>query len=51
LRTIAGTATAARAVGSVEAAKRYYRAPARLAVNADGQRPELAEAKAYLTQN
>jgi hypothetical protein len=50
-RTIAGTATAARAVGSVEAAKRYYRALAGLAVNGDGQRPELAEAKTYLAQN
>ena len=50
-RTIAGAATAARAVGSVEAAKRYYRALAGLAVNSDGQRPELAEAKAYLAQN
>src|SRR5437016_192798 len=50
-RTIAGTATAARAVGSVEAAKRYYRALAGLAVNGDGDRPELAEAKTYLAQN
>jgi hypothetical protein len=50
-RTIAGTATAARAVGSVEEAKRYYRALAGLVVNGDGQRPELAEAKAYLAQN
>ena len=50
-RTIAGAATAARAVGSVEAAKRYYRALAGLAVNGDGRRPELAEAKTYLAQN
>jgi hypothetical protein len=50
-RTIAGAATAARAVGSVEGAKRYYRALAGLAVNGDGERPELAEAKTYLTQN
>ena len=49
--TGAGTATAARAVGSVEAAKRYYRALAGLTVNGDGQRPELAEAKTYLAQN
>jgi len=41
----------ARAVGSVEAAKRYYRALAGLAVDGDGQRPELAEAKTYLAQN
>ena len=50
-RTIAGAATAARAVGSVEVAKRYYRALAGLAVNGDGRRPELAEAKNYLAQN
>src|SRR5215470_7443881 len=50
-RTIAGAATAARVVGSVEAAKRYYRALAGLAVNSDGRRPELAEAKTYLAQN
>jgi hypothetical protein len=50
-RTIAGAATAARMVGSVEAAKRYYRALAGLAINGDGQRPEIAEAKTYLAQN
>ena len=50
-RTIAGAATAARGAGSVEAAKRYYRALAGLAVNGDGQRLELAEAKTYLAQN
>jgi tetratricopeptide (TPR) repeat protein len=50
-RTIAGAAAAARAAGSVEAAKRYYRALAGLAVNGDGSRPELAEARNYLAQN
>ena len=35
----------------LEAAKRYYRALAGLAINGDGQRPELAEAKTYLAQN
>jgi hypothetical protein len=50
-RTIAGAATAARMVGSVEAAKRYYRALAGLVINGDGQRPEIAEAKTYLAQN
>ena len=50
-RTIADAATAARAVGSVEAAKRYYRALTGLAVNGDVHRPELAEAKTYLAQN
>jgi tetratricopeptide (TPR) repeat protein len=50
-RTIAGAATAARQLGSVEAAKRYYRALAGLAVGGEGERPELAEAKTYLAQN
>jgi len=50
-RTIAGAAAAARQVGAVDAAKRYYRALAGLAVNGDGQRPELAEAKTYLAKN
>jgi tetratricopeptide (TPR) repeat protein len=50
-RTIAGAAAAARGVGSVDAAKRYYRALTGLAVDGDGARPELAEAKAYLSQN
>jgi hypothetical protein len=50
-RTIASAATAARGAGSVEAAKRYYRALAGLAAKGDGQRPEVAEAKTYLAQN
>jgi hypothetical protein len=50
-RTIAGAAAAARADGSVEAAKRYYRALTGLAVGADGVRPEVSEAKSYLAQN
>ena len=49
-RTIAGAAAAARATGSVEAAKRYYRALTGLAVGGDGQRPELSEARTYLAQ-
>ena len=49
--TIAGAATAARAVGSVDVAKRYYRTLAGLAVNGDGQRPEHAQAKTYLARN
>ena len=50
-RTVAGAATAARATGSVDAAKRYYRALTGLAVNGDGSRPELSEARTYLAQN
>jgi hypothetical protein len=48
-RTIAGAAAAARATGSVEAAKRYYRALTGLAVGGDGNRP--TEATSYLAQN
>jgi len=49
-RLIAGAAAAARANGSVEVARRYYRALIALAVDGDGQRAELAEAKTYLSQ-
>ena len=49
-RSIAGAAAAARAIGSVEVARRYYRALIALAVDGDGQRAELAEAKTYLSQ-
>jgi hypothetical protein len=50
-RTIAAAAAATRATGSVEAAKRYYRALTALAVDPDGNRPEISEARAYLSQN
>jgi hypothetical protein len=50
-RTIAGAAAAARQLGAADAAKRYYRALTGIAVNGDGQRPELAEAKTYLANN
>jgi hypothetical protein len=50
-RTIAGAAAAARATGAVEAARRYSRALADLAAGGDGERPEVAEAKTYLSQN
>src|SRR5205085_8656573 len=43
-RTIAGAAAAARAIGSAEAAKRYYRVLTELAATG-GDRPEIAEAK------
>jgi tetratricopeptide (TPR) repeat protein len=49
-RTIAGAAAAAKGTGSVEAAKRYYRALIALAAG-DGDRPEISEARTYLTQN
>ena len=50
-RTVAGAASAARATGSVEAAKRYYRELTGLAVGGDGDRSEVAEARTYLAQN
>jgi hypothetical protein len=50
-RMIAGAAAAARASGSVEAAKRYYRALTALTIGDDGDRPEIAEAQKYLAQN
>ncbi len=50
-RTIAGAAAAARTIGSVEAAKRHSQALIRLAAGGDGERAEVAEAKAYLSQN
>jgi hypothetical protein len=50
-RTLAGAAAAARANGSVEAAKRYYQALTVLAAGGGGDRPEISEARAYLAQN
>jgi hypothetical protein len=50
-RTIAGAAAAARETGSVEAAKRYYRALTALVAGGDGDRPEISEARTYLAQN
>ena len=50
-RTIAGAAAAARATGSVDAAKRYYQALTALTVGGDGNRPEIAEASTYLAEN
>jgi hypothetical protein len=50
-RTIAGAAAAARAIGSADAAKRYYRALTVLAEGGDGDRAEIAEATTYLAQN
>ena len=49
-RTLAGAAKAARESGSVDAAKRYYRALTVLAEDG-GDRPEISEARAYLAQN
>ena len=50
-RTIAGAGAAARANGSVDAAKRYSRALMELASASGGDRPEIAAAKQYLAQN
>ena len=50
-RIIAGAAAAARASGSAEAAKRYYRTLTALTIGGDGDRPETAEAQRYLAQN
>jgi tetratricopeptide (TPR) repeat protein len=50
-RTIAGAAAAARAIGSADAAKRYYRALTVLVVGGDGDRPEISEARTFLAQN
>ena len=49
-RTLAGAAKAARDSGSVEAAKRYYRALTGLAVGGDGNRPEVSEATSSCTK-
>ena len=50
-RMIAGAAAAARAAGMVDVAKRYYGALTVLAGAGEAQRPELAEAKSFLSQN
>ena len=50
-RTIAGAAAAAHAGGSVDTAKRYYRALTVLVAGGDGDRPEIVEARTYLAQN
>jgi len=50
-RIIAGAAAAARASGSIEATKRYYRALTVLTAGSDGDRPEISQARAYLAQN
>ena len=50
-RIVAGAARAARESGSVESAKRYYRALTVLAEGGDGVRPEISEASTYLAQN
>jgi hypothetical protein len=47
-RTLLGAAQAARALNSTDTAQQYYRALVGLAVDADTERPELVEAKAYL---
>jgi tetratricopeptide (TPR) repeat protein len=50
-RMIAGAAASARAAGMVDVAKRHYRALTVLAVAGEAHRPELAEAKSFLSQH
>jgi tetratricopeptide (TPR) repeat protein len=47
-RTLIGAAHAAQRLNNVDAAKQYYRALVGVAVHADADRPEVAEAKTYL---
>ena len=49
-RGYAGAARAAEAAGERTKAAEYYRKLLELAKNADGQRPELARARAYVAQ-
>ena len=51
LRSYAGAAAAAAAVGNTSAARSYYTKLVELADGSDGTRPELAQAKAYLQAN
>lgn len=50
LRSYAGAATAAATAGNTSAARSYYTKLLELADGADGGRPELTQAKAYLQQ-
>jgi hypothetical protein len=50
-RIIAGAAASARAAGMVDVAKRYYGALTVLAAAGEARRPELAEAKSFLSQH
>jgi hypothetical protein len=50
LRSYAGAAAAAAAVGNTGAARSYYTKLLELADGSDANRPELAQAKAYLRQ-
>jgi len=47
-RATAGAARAAEAAGRMEAARDYYRRLTELARDGDGERPELARARAFL---
>jgi hypothetical protein len=51
LRSYAGAAAAAAASGNAGAAKSYYGKLVELTDGADGTRPEIAQAKAYLAAN
>lgn len=50
-RTLAGAAAAARAAGSVETAKHYYRALLLLTNDAEDDRSQIGEARAFLADN
>ena len=50
-RAIYGAARAAEASGNRETARRYYAKLQTLAVNRDTERPELAQAKAFLNRH
>jgi len=50
-RIIAGAAASARAAGMIDVAKRYYGALTVLAAAGEARRPELAEAKSFLSQH
>jgi len=50
-RIVAGAAKAARESGSAEAAKALLSGLTVLVAGGDGDRPEIAEARLYLTQN
>jgi hypothetical protein len=51
LRSYAGAAAAAAAVGNTNAARSYHAKLVELADGSDGTRPEIAQAKAYLQAN
>jgi predicted Zn-dependent protease len=51
LRTLAGAARAAELAGDMAKAKGYYADLVKLTAKSNGERPELAQAKAFLAKN